>query len=94
MARYLDTLSDDKKAELFQALGSKLTLADLEANPRELSDAEAQELGEKLTNDWQVEKTGGELGEHGIDSALIEEFGSESDKTDYELWLAQNRNHQ
>ena len=41
-----------------------------------------------------VEKTGGELGEHGIDSALIEEFGSESDKTDYELWLAQNRNHQ
>lgn len=96
MARYLDTVSDEVKSRLFQALGSKLTLEDLEKDPREITEQDAQDLGEKLTNEWQAAKMAECLekdlgsGENYIDSCLIEEFGSEEDKSAYAAWkLAQ-----
>lgn len=77
---WLRTIEEDRLVSMFQRLASELKEKDLAENPRELDEAESNQLGTDLTTKWQNENF------EDLESKLVELYGTEADKAEYAEW--------
>ena len=85
MAYWIQTISEEDKSILWQNLAADLIAAELEKNPKDLSEEELQSLGLELTVKYQEEK--------GADydfSELVVKYGTEDMKQSYKEFTESN----
>lgn len=85
MANWIHTISEDDLRLLWAGLGADLIAEELEKNPRELTEDEANKLGKELTVKYQLDK--------GLDydfSDLVNKYGTEEMKQSYKEYTESN----
>lgn len=83
---FLDGIGD-RKEKLFEALGKSLIEKWVAENPDE--DFDENELGEKLTTDWQMARAENRGERVALD--IVAEFGDDEDKALLTEWLKNNK---